>query len=75
MVRAANNGVSAVIDPYGRILRSLPLGARDVLDSDLPRALPPTVFSRAGHVPLAVVLGGIVMILLRRGRQRIIQST
>lgn len=75
MVRAANNGVSAVIDPYGRILRSLPLGARDVLDSDLPRALPSTVFSRAGHVPLAVVMGGILMVLLRRGRQRVVQST
>lgn len=73
VVRAANNGVSAVIDPFGRTVRALPLGARDVLDSDLPRPLPPTVFSRAGHVPMAVAMIGILILLLRRGRQPIRQ--
>ncbi|WP_275427045.1 nitrilase-related carbon-nitrogen hydrolase, partial [Stenotrophomonas maltophilia] len=48
VVRAANNGISAVIDPVGRIVRSLPLGARDALDAELPTALPQTVFARAG---------------------------
>ena len=28
LVRAANTGISAVIDPLGRIVRALPLGAR-----------------------------------------------
>lgn len=72
VVRAANNGISAVIDPLGRMLRTLPLGQRDALDADLPQALPVTVFSRAGHVPLAVIFFGLFLILLkpvaRRGR-------
>ena len=48
LVRAANTGISAVVDPLGRVLRSLPLGAEGVLDAPLPRALPPTAYARAG---------------------------
>src|SRR4029079_14360373 len=55
LVRAANNGISAVIDPLGRIIRSLPLGAEGVLDSRLPRAIAPTVFVRIGD------LAGLIM--------------
>ncbi len=70
IVRAANSGISAVIDPLGRVLRMLPLGVRDALDADLPAALPATVFARAGHVPLAVVCFGLFLILVRPASRR-----
>jgi apolipoprotein N-acyltransferase len=70
VVRAANNGISAVIDPLGRVVSSLPLGARDALDAELPTALPPTPFSRAGHVPLAVACIGLFLVVARRGRKK-----
>ena len=38
LVRAANTGISAVIDPVGRIVKSLPLGTEGVMDASLPRA-------------------------------------
>jgi len=41
MIRAANSGISAVIDPFGRALRMFPLGAKGVVDAPLPAALPP----------------------------------
>ena len=37
LVRAANNGISAVVDPLGRVVRALPLGTEGVLDSSLPQ--------------------------------------
>jgi apolipoprotein N-acyltransferase len=46
LVRAANTGVSAVIDPYGRVLAQLPLGVDAVLDAPLPQRIDPTIFAR-----------------------------
>ena len=50
MVRAANSGISGVIDGHGRVLASLPLGAAGKLDSFLPEPLPPPFFARHGRV-------------------------
>lgn len=71
MVRAANTGVSAVIDPAGRILAAIPLNEAGFLDHALPAPLPPTVYARTGDWPVIVVLlatlGGL---LLRRRLSR-----
>jgi apolipoprotein N-acyltransferase len=57
MIRAANNGVSSVIDAYGRSIGSLPLGSDGVLDTGLPRAIGLTTFSRVGNLfAMALVL-------------------
>jgi apolipoprotein N-acyltransferase len=46
LIRAANTGISAVIDAHGRIVASLPLNEMGVLDHALPVALPPPPFAR-----------------------------
>jgi apolipoprotein N-acyltransferase len=68
-VRAANTGISAVIDPLGRVMRSLPLGAEGVLDSALPKAIERTPYVRIGDggtvLIITVVLAGLVRRRLR----------
>jgi apolipoprotein N-acyltransferase len=66
VVRAANTGISAVIDPLGRIVARLGLGIEGVLDSALPLANPPTVYARAGDVPAAVLIAFAMIFVIRR---------
>lgn len=56
LVRAANTGISAIIDPYGRIETSLDLGLEGVLDGQLPKALASTLYARAGDWSLLVLM-------------------
>jgi apolipoprotein N-acyltransferase len=50
VARAANTGISAVIDPYGRILAEIGLGEKGVLDADLPKVGPRTLFVQFGTI-------------------------
>jgi apolipoprotein N-acyltransferase len=56
VVRAANTGVSAIIDPYGRITHSLGLDRTGVLDAELPRPLQRTLYSLWGDVIFLLML-------------------
>jgi apolipoprotein N-acyltransferase len=69
LVRAANTGISAVVDPVGRVVKALPLGAEGVLDSGLPRAIDPTPYVRYGDIPLLVFFAASLAII---GRRRLI---
>ena len=64
LVRAANTGISAVVDPYGRILAHLVLGREGVLDSPLPIALPLTPYARLGDLTLLMMLAGAAGLIL-----------
>jgi apolipoprotein N-acyltransferase len=70
LVRAANGGISAVVDGLGRVIAQLPLGVENVLDSPLPAPRPPTFFSRFGALAplsmLAVLLAASVLFKRRR---------
>ena len=56
LIRAANNGISGVVDPYGRALQTLGLNVRGVIDSPLPEALPAPLYAKAGDWALLLVL-------------------
>ncbi len=65
LLRAANNGVSAAIDGYGRILARLDLDVRGVIDVPLPAALPPPPYARLGDLTLLLLwLAGAALVAL-----------
>jgi apolipoprotein N-acyltransferase len=70
LVRAANTGISAVIDPYGRIVASLPLGSEGVLDANLPLPVRPPPSRGYWQSVLIATLVGIFLLLVVRRRRR-----
>ena len=64
LVRVANNGISAVIDPYGRMLHRLELNDVGIIDFSLPQALLPTFYSVYGFwvLPILFALSGIIFV-------------
>ncbi len=58
LIRAANTGISAIIDAHGRVLQALGLDQAGVLVGAVPPPLPPTPVSKMGlAAPLLLALG------------------
>lgn len=63
LIRAANNGISAVIDPVGRVVKKLNLNEINILDSKLPKKLTETTsFSCNDCATLFIMLFTIVLL-------------
>ncbi len=69
VVRAANTGISAVIDPLGRVRTSLGLRKMGVLDAHLPSALAGTVYARWGGATFWLLLALVVISGLYSARE------
>ncbi len=70
LIRAANNGISAVVDPFGRVLQYLGLNVRAEIDSPLPEALSPPLYARLGDWTLAAILGLYALLAFRFRKNR-----
>jgi len=71
VVRAANTGVSAVIDARGQMVRSLGLNQTGHVDADLPGALNATVYSRfSDSLWHLLLLAGVLAAVVRRLREK-----
>jgi len=66
LVRAANTGISGVVDPVGRIVTSLPLGREGVLDSPLPRPIAAPIYARVGDAPAFIIVAIALLAVVRR---------
>jgi len=67
VVRAANTGISAVIDPLGRMVAVLGLGVEGVLDSGLPSPNPRRPSSaRTGNIPVAMIVTVALLFVVSR---------
>jgi len=66
LARAANTGISGVVDPVGRVIKSLPLGVEGVLDSPLPRPIAAPLYARVGDAPAFFIVAIALVLVVRR---------
>lgn len=60
LVRAANTGISAIVDSHGNVIASLDVDELGVVDGFLPAAGPPTVYGRYGDLVFWIGLLGVL---------------
>ncbi|MET4103284.1 apolipoprotein N-acyltransferase [Roseovarius sp. MBR-78] len=58
VVRAANTGISAIVDANGDVVARLDTGERGIIDASLPGARAPTLYARLGDWTLLVLIIG-----------------
>ncbi len=63
MARAANTGITCVIDRHGRVVEALPTHSEGVLVHDVPLASGTTVYARIGDLLPAFALTGTILSL------------
>ncbi len=65
LIRAANNGVSAIIDSYGRIIKYLPPDTEGFIDTQIPLSLSrPTIYSQYVNNNLTIAAVAISTLIL-----------
>ena len=70
LVRVANTGISAVIDPLGRVIKSLPLGTEGIMDASLPQRIDAPLYARTGDSGVVLVIGAALIMIIRRRVKR-----
>ncbi len=72
MVRVANSGRSAVIDPLGRLIGVMEPGQSGLIDADMPHKIKNTFFSKYQNLPFFLILlfGFLLLVLTRFGTKK-----
>ena len=71
IVRAANTGISAIINPYGKILTQIPLNKSDIFDINLPQQLfINTIYGQKGNFfPIILCFLNIIIAFTIKNKQ------
>lgn len=66
LIRASNNGVSAIIGPRGRVIASLSLNKMGTIDAAVPQVVSPPLYARLRDLIFFGFLACLVSLLLTR---------
>jgi len=75
LIRAANNGISAVVDSSGRVLGLLGINDKGVIDSKLPLARSAPPYALAGDLLFLVAGAGLAFAVAVLGRRRSVDQS
>ena len=71
LVRAANTGISGIVDPYGRVLARSQLFAPEVIVGEVHLVQAPTLYTQIGDVvAYASLVLTVAAVLMARARRR-----
>lgn len=74
LIRAANNGISMIVDPYGRVLAKSKLLVKTLVIGEVPKATAGTIYTRFGflfpYLAAAFVVVMLAVRLIQRGKRR-----
>lgn len=70
LIRAANNGVSMIVDPYGRVKERSELLVKTIVKGEVSAAVGPTAYTRIGYLFPYLAAGFAVVMLVMRAIQR-----
>lgn len=63
LVRVAGTGISALVDPYGRVVSKIDLNEEGIIDVELVKNNSPTIYATYGNLPLIFLILLILFIL------------
>lgn len=71
LVRAANTGITAIVDPLGRVTASLEIGRVGIIDTSLPTPLSAPPYARYGDLlPAFLMLASLLFVLIIKEKEK-----
>ncbi len=70
LARSTNSGITAFIDPFGRIISKIDMGEEGIIDVDLVKNPTPTIYATYRHLPLILLVTTIFILLLISPRKK-----
>ena len=64
MARVANTGITAFIDPFGRVVNKINLNHSGIIDVNLIENLAPTIYGQYMYIPLMLLTAVVLLFLI-----------
>jgi len=64
LARVANTGITAFIDPFGRVVDKINLNQSGIIDVDLIKNLAPTIYEKYSYTPLISLVMAMLLFLI-----------